>query len=113
MFFNEDTERALKNRDTDNRRIQHDNQPLIKATPNKVQFERKIGGSDHQGVKSLAKYVSSMKSASLVKSGGSSKVQSATKRQPTAWMLLVKKTISERGLSMKEAIKYIKANNLY
>ena len=108
MFFNEDTERALKNRDTDNRRIQHDNQPLIKAIPNKIKFERKIGGSDH-GVKSLGKYVSSMKSASLVKSGGSSKV----KRQPTAWMLLVKKTISERGLSMKEAIKYIKANNLY
>ena len=100
MFFNEDTERALKNRDTDNRRIQHDNQPLIKAIPNKIKFERKIGGSNH-GVKSL------------VKSGGSSKVQSATKRQPTAWMLLVKKTISEKGLSMKEAIKYIKANNLY
>ena len=113
MFFNEDTERALKNRDTDNRRIQHDNQPLIKAIPNKIKFERKIGGSDH-GVKSLGKYVSSMKSASLVKSGGSSKLkQPATKRQPTAWMLLVKKTISEKGLSMKEAIKYIKANNLY
>ena len=95
MFFNEDTERALMHRDTD-RRIKHDNQPLIKATPNKILFERKIGGSNH-GVKSL------------VKSGGSSKV----KRQPTAWMLLVKKTISERGLSMKESIKYIKANNLY
>lgn len=36
-----------------------------------------------------------------------------TKRPPNAWATLVKKTMDEKNLKMKEAIKYIKDNNLY
>jgi hypothetical protein len=71
MFFNEETERALMHRNTD-RRVKHDNKPLIKSfTSPKIQMERKIGGSNH-GVKSLTK-------------SGAGKTNA--KRQPTAWMV--------------------------
>ena len=34
-------------------------------------------------------------------------------RKPTVWQTLIKNTMKDKGLSMKEAIKYIKSNNLY
>jgi hypothetical protein len=35
------------------------------------------------------------------------------KRPPTAWQTLVKQVMTEQKLNMKNAIKYIKDNNLY
>jgi hypothetical protein len=54
------------------------------------------------GVKPLTKQV--LKSSSM--SGGSQKKQSP-------WILLIKEVMSQKNLTMKESIKYIKENNLY
>ena len=35
------------------------------------------------------------------------------KRAPTAWQTLVKQVMTEKKLNMKDAMKYIKENNLY
>ena len=64
----------------------------------KAIYERKVGGS-HTGV--IVLHSSSM-------SGGSN-----TKRKPTVWQTLIKNTMKDNGLSMKDAIKHIKDNKLY
>jgi hypothetical protein len=38
---------------------------------------------------------------------------SKPKRAPTEWQKLLKKTREEKGLNLKDAIKYVKDNNLY
>ena len=92
MFYDDETERALRNRDTD-RSIKYDNKPLIKRGGSH-NLERVVGGSD-SGVTELEK-------------------STPTKtKKPNAWQALVKKTMSEQGLTMINAIKYIKSNNLY
>ena len=60
--------------------------------------KEKIGG----GVR-LLKPTQALQSSSM--SGG--------KKPPTAWQTIIKNTMKEKGLSMKEAINYIKSNNLY
>ena len=91
MFFPDEVERAILHRSTS--KTPYNNQPLIK----KAIYERKVGGS-HTGVKVL--HSSSM-------SGGSNK------RNPTVWQTLIKNTMKDNGLSMKDAIKHIKDIKLY
>jgi hypothetical protein len=38
---------------------------------------------------------------------------SGGKRPQTAWQTLLKQTMTEQKLNLKDAIKYIKDNNLY
>lgn len=101
MFYDENTERALLQRDS-NRRHTFDNKPLIKSESNIIKLERKIGGSNHG--------VTPLKSKTERKIGGS---KNTTTRKPTEWQLLIKKTMSENSMKMKDAIKHIKDNNLY
>ena len=109
MFFDEKVEREILHNSTskkpyDNKKIggrfypqftpiqQSGNHPAIRV----------VGGSSN-GVKELKPpkllYSSSM-------SGGN-------KRAPTAWQTLVKQVMTEQKLNMKDAMKYIKENNLY
>lgn len=60
----------------------------------------------HSGVKPL-KAQNPLMSSSM--SGGSVK----PKKEPNAWVKLVKKVMDEKKVNMKGAIKYIKDNNLY
>lgn len=91
MFFDESTERAILHNSTD-RTPQYGNKALIKKTI------RKVGGSNH-GVKELKK--------------NDDDKAPKTKKQPTKWQQLIKEVMKSKGLSMKEAIKHIKENNLY
>ena len=98
MFFPEEVERALLHNSTD-RTIKPTNKPIIKSFT-----ERKVGGGSKDGVSTL-KPAKLLHSSSM--SGGSGK------RKPTAWQTLIKNTMKSKTLNMKEAIKYIKENNLY
>jgi hypothetical protein len=88
MFFPEHIERDILHNSTSKRPFT--NQPLIKS-----QYERTVGGSSN-GVKVLH--------------GGN---KATVKRKPTVWQTLIKNTMKDQGLNMKEAIKYIKDNKLY
>jgi hypothetical protein len=102
MFFPEDVEQQILHNSQD-RSIKHSNKPLIKSFKSPVihTAPRSIGGS-YDGVSTLKP----AKSSSM--SGGST-----AKRKPTVWQTLIKTTMNEKGLNMKEAIKFIKENNLY
>lgn len=107
MFFPEGIERQILHNST-SKKI-YNNKPLISTKvygniPDAIihKAERKIGGSAHG--------VSTLKPAKLLHS---SSMSGGSTRQPNAWQTLIKNTMKEKGLSMKESIKYIKSNNLY
>jgi len=112
MFFTDEIERQILHNSTDRtRNLKPDGKPLIKSytnpgptinIPNKN--VRKIGGSSSDGVSTL-KAGKLLHSSSM--SGGSK-----TKRKPTVWQTLIKNTMA-KGMTMKQAIKHIKDNNLY
>ena len=87
MFFDENTEREI----------------LHNSTSKKPYSNKKIVGGGDNGVKEL-------KSPKLLPS---SSMSGGSKRPPTEWQTLLKKTMTEQKLNMKNAIKYIKDNNLY
>jgi hypothetical protein len=106
MFFPENIERQILHNST-SKKI-YNNKPLIstKVYGNIAdaiihKAERKIGGS--------ANGVSTLKPAKLLHSSS----MSGGSKHPNAWQTLIKNTMKEKGLSMKESIKYIKSNNLY
>ena len=111
MFFTDEIERQILHNSTD--RTQHlksDGKPLIKSftKPNPTihipeKHERKIGGSDNG--------VSTLKAGKLLHSSDMSG-GSKSKRKPTVWQTLIKNTM-KNGMTMKEAIKHIKDNELY
>ena len=109
MFFDEQTERELLHNSTskkpyDNKKIGGSFYPQFTPIQQSGNHpaKRVVGGSSN-GVKELKPpkilYSSSM-------SGGN-------KRPPTVWQTLVKQVMTEQKLNMKNAIKYIKDNNLY
>ena len=109
MFFDEQTERALLHKSTskkpyDNKKIGGSFYPQFTPIQQSGNHpaKRVVGGSSN-GVKELKPpkllYSSSM-------SGGN-------KRPATAWQTLVKQVMTEKQLNMKDAMKYIKENNLY
>ena len=108
MFFDEQTERALLHKSTskkpyDNKKIGGSFNPNTYPIQNGYHPAKRVVGGSSNGVKELKPpkllYSSSM-------SGGS-------KRPPTAWQTLVKQVMTEQKLNMKDAMKYIKENNLY
>ena len=109
MFFDEQTERSILHNSTSKK--PYDDKKITGKgfSPNSYPKQngyhpaiRVVGGSSN-GVKELKPpkllYSSSM-------SGGN-------KRPPTAWQTLVKQVMTEKQLNMKDAMKYIKENNLY
>ena len=107
MFFPEEVERKILHDSTS--KVPYDNKPLIKSYNNLSNNplihkpQRKIGGFE-SGVSTL-KPAKLLQSSSMSGGGGA--------RKPTVWQTLIKNTMKDKGLSMKEAIKYIKSNNLY
>ncbi len=101
MFFDEDIEREILHNSTSKK--VYNNKPLVSfnKAPMIHKAERKIGGS--------ANGVSTLKPAKLLHSSS----MSGGARKPNAWQTLIKNIMAEQGLTMKEAIKYIKSNNLY
>lgn len=73
-------------------KLPYNNEPLVR--PFAADVVRKIGGSH-----GVTKYVGS----------GETK----PKKPMTKWQALIKKTMTDKKLSMKDAIKHIKDNNLY
>lgn len=105
MFYPENVERQILHNSRS--KVPYDNKPLIRShasNPSKPNAERKIGGGPSGGGPSGGSGVSTLKPAKLL-SGGAKK--------PSAWQTLIKNTMKEKGLNMKEAIKFIKSNNLY
>ena len=97
MFYPEKIERQILHDSTCKK--PYNGKPLIKPKiEGSGMHERKIGG----GVRVL-KPTQALQSSGM--SGG--------KKPPTAWQTIIKNTMKEKGLSMKEAINYIKSNNLY
>ena len=92
-------------------KVPYDNSKKIKRKPVELlpmkPEPRKIGGS-----KSKDNGVSTLKPAKLLYSSSMSG-GAKPKRPPTEWQKLLKKTREEKGLSLKDAIKYVKDNNLY
>ena len=123
MFYPEDIERQILHNSTNG--IKYSDKPLIKihnsekplikihnnnnvSNPIIHKAERKIGGSEYG--------VSTLKPAKLLQSSsmsGGCDTSKPCKKQPSAWQTIIKNTMKEKGLTMKEAIKYIKSNNLY
>ena len=109
MFFDEQTERSILHNSTskkpyDDKKITGKGfNPNIYPKQNGYHPAIRVVGGSSNGVKELKPpkllYSSSM-------SGGN-------KRPPTAWQTLVKQVMTEKQLNMKNAIKYIKDNNLY
>ena len=110
MFFDEKTEREILHNSTCKKPYNNEKITGKGFNPNSYPAQqsgyhpaiRVVGGSSN-GVKELKPpkllYSSSM-------SGGN-------KRAPTAWQTLVKQVMTEQKLNMKDAMKYIKDNNLY
>jgi hypothetical protein len=94
MFFDEQTEREILHNSTSKK--PYKNKKIVGGGA-----ERMVGGGDN-GVKEL-KPPKLLPSSSM--SGG--------KRPPTEWQTLLKQTMTEQKLNLKDAIKYIKDNNLY
>ncbi len=111
MFFDEKTEREILHNSTS--KVPHDNKKLIKPVALAAKPPpRAIGGSrkskkENNGVSTL-KPPKLLHSSSM--SGGA---KPKTKREPTEWQKLLKQTREEKGLSLKDAMKYIKDNKLY
>ena len=108
MFFDEKTERQILHNTTS--KVPWDNKKIIKPVEllSNVSMKpftvRPIGGSKNNGV-------STLKPAKLLYS--SSMSGGAKPKKSTAWMDLLNKTRKEQGLNLKDAIKYVKDNNLY
>jgi hypothetical protein len=116
MFYDEKTEREILHSSTS--RVPYDNKKLVKRQPVKLikntlvdntsmkQPPRAIGGSK----KMKNNGVSTLKPPKLLYS---SSLSGGAKREPTEWQKLLKKTREEKGLNLKDAMKYVKDNNLY
>jgi hypothetical protein len=106
MFYPEEIERQILHNSTS--KVPFDNKPLKKPlihTPDQFiidKAKRTVGGGSQSGVSTM-KPPKLLHSSSM--SGGSKKL--------TVWQALIKNTMKDKGLSMKDAIKYIKSNNLY
>ena len=107
MFYDEKTERQILHNSTS--KLPYDNKKIIKrpveliSNSNMKPPPRKVGGAKNNGV-------STLKPAKLLYS---SSMSGGAKPKNTAWMDLLKKTREEQGLSLKDAIKYVKEHNLY
>ena len=107
MFFDEKTERQILHDTTS--KLPYDNKKIIKrpveliSNSNMKPPPRKVGGAKNNGV-------STLKPAKLLYS---SSMSGGAKPKNTAWMDLLNKTRKEQGLNLKDAIKYVKDNNLY
>ena len=109
MFFDEKTEREILHNST-SKKPSYNTSKLIKpenmSTQQYVpssQYARKIGGSNG---------VSTLKPAKLVRassmSGGAK-----PKRPLTEYQKLLQKISKEKGLNLRDAMKYVKENKLY
>jgi len=100
MFYDENTERAILHASTSKTPYSGNGKKLIKPQmiPQKIE-PRTIGGSAGVAVYKKPKKIK----------GGAEK----PKRKPTAYQEMVKKVMKEKGMNMKETLKYIKENNLY
>ena len=109
MFFDEKTERQILHNSFS--KVPYDNSKIIKRKPVELlpmkPEARKVGGS-----KSKDNGVSTLKPSKLLYSSSMSG-GAKPKRPPTEWQKLLKKTREENGLNLKDAIKYVKDNNLY
>ena len=108
MFYDEKTERQILHNSTS--KLPYDNEKIIKRRPVELlpstkPQARKIGGSKKDNGVSTLKPPKLLYSSSM--SGG------AKPKKSTAWMDLLNKTRKEQGLNLKDAIKYVKDNNLY
>ena len=105
MFYDEKTERQILNNTTS--KVPWDNKKIIKnPLPfNPTPYARKVGGSKKDNGVSTLKPAKLLYSSSM--SGG------AKPKKSTAWMDLLNKTRKEQGLSLKDAMKYVKEHNLY
>lgn len=105
MFYDEKTERQILHNSFS--KVPYNNEKIIRRPVELLPMKpepRKIGGSKKNGV-------STLKPAKLLYS--SSMSGGAKPRKSTAWMDLLNKTRQEQGLNLKDAIKYVKDNNLY
>ena len=99
MFFDENTERAILHASTSKTPYSGNGKKLISTQmiPQKIE-PRTIGGSAGVAVYNKPKKIK----------GGAK-----TERKPTAYQEMVKKVMKEKGMNMKDTLKYIKENNLY
>lgn len=132
MFYPENVERQILHNSRS--KVPYDNKPLIRSHASnpsirespiavaKPNAERKIGGGPSGGGPSGGSGVSKLQSSSIATakpakllSGGALGTSAMLREQkkPSAWQTLIKNTMKEKGLNMKEAIKFIKSNNLY
>ena len=98
MFFDEQTERAI----------------LHNSTSKKPYNDKKIIGSGyHPAIRVVGGSSNGVKELKPPKLLYSSSMSGGNKRPATAWQTLVKQVMTEQKLNMKDAMKYIKENNLY
>lgn len=114
MFYPENVERQILHNSRS--KVPYDNKPLIRShasNPSKPNAERKIGGGPSGGGPSGGSGVSTLTWDFPVAVAKPAKLLSGGAKKPSAWQTLIKNTMKEKGLNMKEAIKFIKSNNLY
>jgi hypothetical protein len=100
MFYDDNTERAILHASTSKTPYSGNGKKLIKPQmTSHVMEPRKIGGSSGVAV---------YKPAGKKIKGGAK-----TQRKPNAWQEMIKKIMTEKNLSFKDSIKYIKQHNLY
>lgn len=100
MFYDDKTERKILHDSMGKSAYSGNGKKLIKPQMMPQQLEpRKIGGSTGVAVYKKPKKIK----------GGAEK----PKRKPTAYQEMVKKIMKEKGMNMKDTLKYIKENNLY
>ena len=109
MFYDEKPERQILHNSFS--KVPYDNSKIIKHQPVELlpmkPEPRKIGG-----FKSQDNGVSTLKPSKLLYSSSMSG-GAKPKRPPTEWQKLLKKIREEKGSSLKDAIKFVKDNNLY
>lgn len=111
MFFDEKTEREILHNSTSKKPSYNTSKiikPEIMSTQQHVpssQYARKIGGSSSNGVSTL-KPAKLLHSSSM--SGGAK-----SKRPLTEYQKLLQKISKEKGMNLRDAMKYVKENKLY
>jgi len=100
MFYDEETERALLHQCTSKTPYTGNGKKLMKPKMTSDKIEpRKIGGSNGVAV---------YKPADKKMKGGAK-----TPRKTNPYQEMIKKIMTEKNLSFKDSIKYIKQHNLY
>ena len=109
MFFDEKTEREILHNSTCKKPY---NEKITGKGFNPNSYPAQQSGY-HPAIRVVGGSSNGVKELKPPKLLYSSSMSGGNKRPPTAWQTLVKQVMTEKKLNMKDAMKYIKENNLY